>query len=56
MRVVVAGGRIAEMSPEGRERDKMLIKRDFFWQDPGETRAVRNIGTSRVEIVEFELK
>ena len=56
MRVVVAGGRIAEITPDGRERDKALMKRDFFWQDPGAARAVRNIGTTRVEIVEFELK
>lgn len=26
------------------------------WQDPGVTRAVRNSGTTRVEVVEFELK
>jgi hypothetical protein len=27
-----------------------------YWQDPGVTRAVRNGGTTRVEVGEFELK
>jgi hypothetical protein len=29
---------------------------EFYWQDPGVTRAVRNSGTTRVEVVKFELK
>ena len=29
---------------------------EFYWQDPGVTRTVRNSGTTRVEVVEFELK
>jgi hypothetical protein len=29
---------------------------EFYWQEPGVTRAVRNSGTTRVELVEFELK
>jgi hypothetical protein len=29
---------------------------DFYWQEPGAARTVRNIGTTRVELVEFELK
>ncbi len=29
---------------------------EFFWQDAGTTRAVRNAGTTPIRIVEFELK
>jgi len=29
---------------------------DFFWQDGGDTRAVKNVGSTRVQLVEFELK
>jgi hypothetical protein len=29
---------------------------EFYWQDAGTTRAVRNVGTTRIEIVELELK
>jgi hypothetical protein len=29
---------------------------DFMWQDAGQTRAVKNTGTTVIEFVEFELK
>jgi hypothetical protein len=29
---------------------------EFYWQDSSVTRAVRNSGTNRIELVEFELK
>jgi hypothetical protein len=29
---------------------------EFFWQDAGTTGAVKNIGTTPINIVEFELK
>jgi hypothetical protein len=29
---------------------------EFYWQDGGVTRAVRNIGSTRIEYLEFELK
>jgi hypothetical protein len=29
---------------------------DFFWQDAGATRAIRNAGETPIELVEFELK
>ena len=38
------------------DRGMALRLGDFYWQEPGATRAVRNIGTTRVELVEFELK
>jgi hypothetical protein len=29
---------------------------EFYWQDPGVTRVIRNTGTKRIELLEFELK
>ena len=29
---------------------------EFYWQEPDVTRAIRNSGTSRIQLVEFELK
>jgi hypothetical protein len=29
---------------------------DFYWEEAGSTRRIRNIGTTRIEIAEFELK
>ena len=56
LRVIIDGGEIAESVPGAADRGKALRLGDFYWQEPGETRAVRNIGTSRIELVEFELK
>jgi hypothetical protein len=56
LRVIIDGGEIAESVPGEAERGMMLRLGDFYWQDGGATRAVRNIGTTRVELVEFEFK
>jgi quercetin dioxygenase-like cupin family protein len=56
LRIVIDGGEIAENVPGQPERPMLLRTGEFFWQDAGVTRAVRNAGTSRVELVEFELK
>jgi hypothetical protein len=56
LRVIIDGGEIAESVPGEGERGMMLRLGDFYWQDGGATRAVRNIGTTRIELVEFELK
>jgi len=56
IRVVIDGGEIAEIVPGEPDRGQWLRLGDFYWQEPGATRAVKNIGTSRVELVEFELK
>jgi hypothetical protein len=29
---------------------------EFYWQDAGTTRAVRNTGTTRIQLLEFELR
>jgi hypothetical protein len=56
LRIVVDGGEIAEIVPGEPDRGMMLRLGDFYWQEPGATRAVRNIGTTRIELVEIELK
>jgi quercetin dioxygenase-like cupin family protein len=56
IRVVVDGGEIVESVPGAADRGMALKTGDFFWQEPGVTRAVRNGGTSRIQLVEFELK
>ena len=47
----MAGG-----SGEPEVRRLMVEYGEFFWQDPGVTRAVKNIGMTPINIVEFELK
>ena len=56
IRVVVHGGEIAEVVPQTADRAWWLGEGQYFWQDPGTTRSIKNIGTTRVEFVEFELK
>ena len=56
MRIVVDGGEIAESVAGQPDRGMMLKLGGFYWQEPGVTRALRNIGTNRVQLVEFELK
>lgn len=56
IRIVVDGGEIAELVPGQPDRGMNLKLGEFYWQDPGVMRAVRNIGKTRVEFVEFELK
>ena len=56
LRVIIDGGEIAESVPGAPDRGMALRLGDFYWQEPAGTRAVRNIGTTRVELVEFELK
>ena len=56
LRVVVDGGEINESVPGAGERGMALRLGDFYWQDPGVTRTVRNVGTTRIELVEIELK
>jgi len=56
IRIVVRGGEIAEISPGKPARGMMLPQREASWQQPGATRAGRNIGSTTIEVVEFELK
>jgi len=56
VRVVIDGGELVESAPGKRDRHKAPRSGEFFWQDAGQTRAVRNVGTTRIELVELELK
>lgn len=56
LRIVLDGGVIAELVPGQPDRGMTMRQGEFYWQDAGATRAVRNIGTTRLELVEFELK
>jgi hypothetical protein len=50
------GGDIVESVREKPDHELNLVRGDFVRQAAGTTRAVRNVGTSPVEWVEFELK
>jgi hypothetical protein len=56
LRIIVEGGEIAEGTPGEPDRGMALRLGDFYWQEGGVTRTVRNVGTSRIEVVEIELK
>jgi quercetin dioxygenase-like cupin family protein len=56
LRIVIDGGILAEIVPGQADRGMSLRAGDFFWQDAGTIRAVRNTGTTRIEFLEFELK
>jgi hypothetical protein len=56
LRIVLAGSEIAELVPGQPDRGMNLRLGEFYWQDAGATRAVRNTGTTRLELIEFELK
>ncbi len=56
IRIVVAGGEIVERIAGRPDRGIAPHAGEFFWQDAGVTRAVRNTGTTRIELVEAELK
>jgi hypothetical protein len=56
LRVVIDGGEIVEIVPGHADRGWMLSSGEFYWQDAGVTRSIRNIGTTRVDIEEFEIK
>jgi mannose-6-phosphate isomerase-like protein (cupin superfamily) len=56
IRMVVQGGDTVESARDEPDHELNLVRGDFVWQAAGTTRAVRNVGTSPVEWVEFELK
>jgi hypothetical protein len=56
LRIVVSGGEIVEAVPGQPEQAMSTKLGEFFWKDAGTTRAIRNIGTSKIEFVEYELK
>lgn len=56
IRIVVRGGELVERIEGRADRGMAPRAGDFYWQDGGVTRAVHNIGTTPIELVEVELK
>jgi hypothetical protein len=56
LRVVLDGGDLVESVPGQPDRAMHVRLGDYFWQDAGTTRAIGNAGTTKLELVEFELK
>lgn len=56
IRVVVAGGELVERVPGRPDRGLSPRAGDFYWQDAGLTRAIQNKSSTRIELVEVELK
>src|SRR5881296_2977255 len=56
MRIVIDGGELVESVPGFADRGWTLRSGEFYWQEAGVTRGLRNSGNTRIEIVEFELK
>src|SRR5947207_10092455 len=54
--VYVHGGVLAEVIPGNADRGMAPYDGDFIWKEAGETRSIRNTGTTRLEFVEFEFK
>ncbi len=55
-RIVVKGGQLVESVPGRPDRSMNPRLGEFYWQDSGITRSLRNTGTTQIEFVEFELK
>jgi hypothetical protein len=56
LRIVIDGGELVESVPGHADRGWMLGSGEFYWQDSGVKRALRNIGKTRIDIEEFEIK
>jgi hypothetical protein len=54
--VVVSGGEIVESAPGRPDCSMHLRAGEFYWQDPCGHARGRNRSTTRVKVVEFELK
>ena len=56
LRVYVRGGVLDEIVAGSADRGMAPYGGEFTWQDGGQTRAVKNTGTTVIEFVEFEFK
>jgi len=56
LRVYIHGGVLAEVIPGNADRGMAPYDGDFIWKDGGETRRIKNTGTTRLEFIEFEMK
>ena len=56
LRVIIDGDELQEIIKGEIDRPLALRSGDFYWQEPGVTRAIRNSGSTAINVVEFELK
>jgi hypothetical protein len=56
LRVILDGDELVEIIKGEMDRPLALRSGDFYWQEPGATRAIKNSGTTAINLVEFELK
>lgn len=57
LRIVIDNdAEIAEISPGKRDRYIYLRKGDVYWLDPGQTRAIKNVGSTPLHLAEVEFK
>lgn len=56
IRVVLTGGKIEERGADGKAATLDLTPAQFVWRDSTSAQSLTNVGSSKVEIVEFELK
>ncbi len=56
IRIVVRGGEFVESIADRPDRGMAPHTGEFYWQDGGVTREIRNVGTTPLELVEIELK
>jgi hypothetical protein len=56
LRVIIDGDELVEVIKGEMDRPLALRSGDFYWQEPGAARAIRNSGTTAINLVEFELK
>ena len=56
MRIIFSGDDLTEIVEGQMDRGLALRSGDFYWQDPGTRRVVRNTGTTPLHLTEFELK
>ena len=56
LRVIIDGDELSEIIKGEMDRPLALRSGDFYWQEPGATRTIRNTGTTAINVVEFDLK
>jgi hypothetical protein len=56
IRVFLSGNEFTESVPGSADRAMGPYPGDFFWQDGGVTRTIKNTGTTRLEFLEYEIK
>ncbi len=56
VRIILSNDEFVESVPGSADRTMGPRQGDFFWQDGGVTRTIKNTGKTRLEFIEFEIK